>query len=186
MTFGSTIGCVFDPAGDLTTTSPQGGTQTILSYDAANRLQTAVTGANTCYFSWDTTHGWRTSQGPMNNPQDPRVRYTFTGTGRLATCTNELSNPTVSATYAYDAQGQRTQSAVTMGAQTTTSNFVYEGLNLMGLSASQTGGTSNDSWKLTYLYDENGRPYGGIYRDPATSTTPTATTPGAARRERVM
>ena len=28
------------------------------------------------------------------------------------------------------------------------------------------------SWKITYLCDESGRPYGGIYRDPADSSDP--------------
>ena len=41
----------------------------------------------------------------------------------------------------------------------------------MGLSAAQTG-TGATSWKITYLYDENGRPYAGVYRNPGTSTSP--------------
>ena len=78
----------------------------------------------------------------------------------------------MSATYTYDAQGQRTQAAVTISGQTTTTSFAYEGLLLMSLSATQTGGTTNDNWQITYLYDENGRPYAGIYRQPGTSTQP--------------
>jgi hypothetical protein len=80
---------------------------------------------------------------------------------------------TTSATYTYDAQGQRTQAAVTMSTQTTTSGFVYQGLLLQSLSASQSGGSNPTSWKITYLYDEYGKPYAGVYRCPATSTTPT-------------
>jgi RHS repeat-associated protein len=43
---------------------------------------------------------------------------------------------------------------------------------LQSLSATQTGGESQKSWKITYLYDEYGRPYGGIYRDPADTSSP--------------
>ena len=70
--------------GNLTTISPQGENPTTLTYDSGNRLQTALNaGANT-YFSWDTVNGRRTSQGPTSNELDPRIRYTYTETGRLA------------------------------------------------------------------------------------------------------
>jgi len=57
--------------------------------------------------------------------------------------------------------------------------YAYEGLaqgslrtpNTMGLNT-QSGGTNPTSWKITYLYDEQGRPYGGVYRSPTESTTP--------------
>jgi len=39
-------------------------------------------------------------------------------------------------------------------------------------NANQSGGTNPASWKITYLYDENGRPYAGVYRSPKESTTP--------------
>ena len=81
-------------------------------------------------------------------------------------------SPSVTATYSYDAQGQRTESVVSVGTQVTTSTFAYAGLALLGLSASQSGGTQNDAWKITYLDDGAGRPYAGIYREPASSTTP--------------
>ncbi len=61
---------------------------------------------------------------------------------------------------------------MTISGQTTTTQFAYEGLLLMGLSATQTGGATNDNWRITYLYDENGRPYAGVYRQPNTSTEP--------------
>jgi RHS repeat-associated protein len=60
---------------------------------------------------------------------------------------------------------------VTTGGQVTTTDFVYTGLTLQSLSASQTG-TGATSWKITYLYDEYGRPYAGVYRNPGASTTP--------------
>lgn len=161
----------FDDAGNLTSVT-EAGVQTTFTYDAANRLQTAVTGSQTTYFSWDTTNGRRTSQGLTVNEQDPRIRYTYTGTGRLATYVDETRSPAVSAAYSYDALGQRTRSVITLGSKTTTIDFTYEGLTLLGLSATESEGENQTSWKITYLYDENGRPYAGIYRDPATSTTP--------------
>ena len=161
----------FSAAGNLTAFT-KGGTLTSLTYDQANRLQTATTGGSTTYFTFDTTKGWRTSQGASPNENDPgRIRFTHTGAGRLATYSNPGTG--LSATYAYDALGQRTQKVVTQGAQSTTTSFTYEGLTLLRLSANQTGGVDPTSWQITYLYDEYGKPYAGVYRSPATSTTAT-------------
>ncbi len=79
----------FNPLGNLIDIIPQGGTSTTLTYDAGSRLQTAQTGTETTYFSWDTANGRRTSQGSTSNSADPRIRYTYTGTGRLATYVDE-------------------------------------------------------------------------------------------------
>ncbi|MHB0979948.1 MAG: DNRLRE domain-containing protein [Thermoleophilia bacterium] len=158
----------FDAAGNLTAFTV-GGTQTTLTYDSSNRLATAVTGATTTYYSFDTTQGWRTFQGPSADPQN--TRFTYTGSGRLATYQNLAAG--VSATYTYDAQGQRTQKTVTVGTQTTTTDFTYDGLTLLRLQATQAGGVDPTSWQLTYLYDEYGKPYAGVYRSPVASTTPT-------------
>jgi RHS repeat-associated protein len=57
------------------------------------------------------------------------------------------------------------------GAQTTT-DFTYTGLTLHKLSATQAGGTAPENWTITYLYDEYGKPYAGVYRSPTDSTTP--------------
>jgi RHS repeat-associated protein len=56
--------------------------------------------------------------------------------------------------------------------EVTSTDFIYQGLALQSLSATQTGGESQKSWKITYLYDEYGRPYGGVYRDPADTSSP--------------
>ena len=119
VTGGVTADHGFDPAGNLISMT-EGGIQTTFAYDQANRLQTMVTGAQTTYFSFDTDNGRRTSQGPTANEQDPRIRYTYTGTGRLATYTDETRSPAVSSSYTYDAAGQRTGSVITEGAKTTT------------------------------------------------------------------
>ncbi|MCZ7661868.1 MAG: hypothetical protein M5U22_02455 [Thermoleophilia bacterium] len=161
----------FNSAGNLTAFT-QGGVQTTSTYDAANRLQTATTAGTTTYFSFDTTKGRRTSQGASSDENDPgRIRFTYTGTGRLATYSNPGTGTTAS--YSYDALGQRTQKLVTIGGQTTTTSFTYEGLTLLRLSATQTGGTDPSSWQITYLYDEYGKPYAGVYRSPAQSSMAT-------------
>jgi RHS repeat-associated protein len=74
------------------------------------------------------------------------------------------------ASYAYDASGQRTKSTVAVSGTTTTTNFTYDGLDLLSLSATQGSAT----WRIDYLYDEEGVLYGGVYRSPATSSSPTS------------
>ncbi len=161
----------FAPSGNLISLI-KGGVQTTLTYDAANRLATTVTGGTTSYYSYDQANGWRTSQGLSADPNDPaRIRYTYTGTGRLASYTNPGTG--VSASHTYDAQGQRTLSVVTQGGQTTTTRFTYEGLTLLRLEATQTGGVNPTSWRITYLHDEQGTAYAGVYRSPIESTNAT-------------
>ncbi|MCL4367723.1 MAG: cell wall-binding repeat-containing protein [Actinobacteria bacterium] len=156
---------VFDAAGNIT--SAAGGTLTYSS----NRLSTMVLSGTTTYYFFDAAQRWRTSQGTVNDPNDVNaVRFTYTGTGRLATYANPTASTT--ATYTYDESGERTQAAVTIAGQTTTTAYSYEGLLLASLSTTQSGGTGPTSWKLTYLYDENDRPYAGVYRNPGTSTSP--------------
>jgi RHS repeat-associated protein len=73
------------------------------------------------------------------------------------------------ATYTYDGAGQRTKSVVTVGSTTTTTSWAYEGLGLMYLSAVQ----GSTTWRIDYLCDEESVPFGGVYRSPASSTSPT-------------
>jgi RHS repeat-associated protein len=169
----------FDPAGNLTSV----GEGTTLTYEE-NRLATMTAGGSTTYFFFDAGQRWRTGQAPSANvdaegrPTDPdRTTFAYTGTGRLAEYVQyQNGDKSVSATYAYDAAGQRTSSVVKtyLGGQeqtSTTTDFTYTGLTLHKLSATRTGGADPGSWTITYLYDEYGRPYAGVYRD--TSTTPT-------------
>ncbi len=51
---------------------------------------------------------------------------------------------------------------------TTTTTWVYDGLTLM----SQQVVSGSSSWRIDYLYNEEGTPIGGVYRSPATSTSP--------------
>ena len=104
--------------------------------------------------------GWRRTESQ-------RFQDTYTATGRLATYGDATRSLT--ATYSYDAQGQRTRSVVTQSGTTTTTDYRYDGLTLLGFTATQ----GSASWRIDYLYHETGVPYGAVYRDPASSTTPT-------------
>jgi RHS repeat-associated protein len=159
----------FDPAGNLTSF----GTGTSLTY-SSNRLATMTAGGSTTYFFFDAGKRWRTVQAPTNSQSDPnRTTYAYTGTGRLSDYKKYTAGTeTVHGTYSYDSVGQRKQSVVDKAGAQTTTDFTYTGLTLHKLSASQTGGTDPQDWTITYLYDEYGKPYAGVYRSPATSATP--------------
>ena len=154
----------FDTLGNLTADT-EGATTTNFSYNSANQLTQSVVGANTTVYGWNATNAWRTSQGPSGNPT--QTQYGYNAQGRMATYANSATSTTAS--YTYDAAGQRTKSAVSVSGTTTTTNWAYDGITLMGLSAVQ----GSSSWRVDYLRDEEGTPYGGVYRSPATSTTPT-------------
>jgi RHS repeat-associated protein len=167
----------FDAAGNLLQVAQTEGPTTSFTY-TENRLQSmTVTGQDITYFNFDEDQRWRTAQAPSSGVEDvttdpDRTTYAYTGTGRLAEYVQyENGSAVVSATYSYDASGQRKQSVVSAGGDSTTTDFTYAGLALQSLSASRTG-VNPDTWHITYLYDEYGRPYGGIYRDPASSDTP--------------
>jgi RHS repeat-associated protein len=162
----------FDPAGNLTSL----GTGTSLVYQD-NRLASMTAGGITNYFAFDAGKRWRTAQAPSADAEgvlaDPnRTTFAYTGTGRLSDYLKYTAgNETAHGVYTYDSVGQRTKSVVTLGGQETTTDFTYTGLTLHKLSATQTGGTATASWSITYLYDEYGKPYAGVYRD-TTSTEP--------------
>ncbi|MBE0417832.1 MAG: RHS repeat-associated core domain-containing protein, partial [Coriobacteriia bacterium] len=67
-----------------------------------------------------------------------------------------------SATYTYDGNGQRTSATVTAGGlTTTTTDYTYDGITLLSLSAARSDETT---YAVAYLHDEEGRPYAGVYR----------------------
>ena len=170
-TNGQTETDTFDTSGSGNLTSIGSGTS--LTYDSGNRLTKMVAGSTSYYF-YDATEGWRTTSSPTNNSQDPnRTTYAYTSLGRLKQFVKYSGGSVaVEGDYSFDASGQRTQSVVTQNGQQTTTNFTYEGLQLDKISASQTGGSNPTSWQITYLYDENGDAYAGIYRNPQSSSTP--------------
>jgi RHS repeat-associated protein len=53
---------------------------------------------------------------------------------------------------------------------TTTTTYSYAGLQLLSLSTTATGGTAATA-TVSYLYDEAGRPFAGLYRGSVASTT---------------
>ena len=115
-------------------------------------------------YGWDSSNAWRTSQGPDSNPT--QIQYTYNGAGLMATYANSATQ--TNATYTYDAAGQRTESVVDVNGTTTTTNWIYDSGQLLSMNATQ----GSSSWRIDYLYDENGTPYGGVYREPANSTAP--------------
>jgi RHS repeat-associated protein len=159
----------FDAAGNITSIGPG----TAITYDS-NRIRSMTVGASVTYFFFDPQSRWRTVQAPTDNESDPnRTTFSYTGTGRLAQYIEYANNvESLRADYTYDAQGQRTRSVVSTAGLVTTTDYAYEGLTLHSLKATQTGGASPKSWSVSYLYDESGDLYGGLYRDPAETSTP--------------
>jgi RHS repeat-associated protein len=155
----------FDGAGSLDSVSTGGHT-----YDyeyLSNRLDQIKEGTQVLReFTFDSAQRWRTSEGPTDNLDE--VTYSYTGTGRLATYVSEATG--TQATYTYDSAGQRMRSVVTKDGITTTTDFTYTGLTLHRLACTQVQGEITlASWSVTYLYDEYGRPYAGLYADQDTS-----------------
>jgi RHS repeat-associated protein len=102
-----------------------------------------------------------------------RTTYAYTGTGRLSEYNKYIGGAvSTQGLYSYDSVGQRKRSVVSKDGAQTTTDFTYTGLTLHKLSASQSGGETSETWSITYLYDEYGKPYAGVYRSPQDSTTP--------------
>jgi hypothetical protein len=97
--------------------------------------------------------GRRVSAGPSTNPDE--TRYAWVGERLVG-----YAGPSVGATYAYDASGQRVRSAVTSAGLTTTTDYDYDGEKLMGLSARRSDGAT---WTIDYLYDGSGQLFAGVY-----------------------
>ncbi len=109
-------------------------------------------------------------QGPSVNPT--QIQYTYTKSGGSTSndrlMRHQNSATSTDASYAYDAAGQRTESTVTTAGVTTTTDFAYDGLTLLKLAATQ----GSTTWRIDYLYDEDGTPYEGIYRASDAPATP--------------
>ncbi len=162
----------FDTAGNLTSD----GTRTYV-YDQNRLAQTKIGTEVQTYFFFDSDKRWRTVQAPTSSETDPnRTTYAYTGTGRLSEF-KKYSGGNVAAqgTYQYDSVGQRTRSVVSKDGTETTTDFTYTGLTLHKLEAEEKqGDTTLAKWTITYLYDEYGRPYAGVYRDTTDPENPAA------------
>ncbi len=162
----------FDAAGNLTSD----GTRTYV-YDSNRLAQTKIGTEVQTYFFFDSDKRWRTVQAPTSSESDPnRITYAYTGTGRLSEFKKYSGGSVaVQGTYQYDSVGQRTRSTVTKDGVQTTTDFTYTGLTMHKLEAEEKQGeTTLGKWTITYLYDEYGRPYAGIYRDTTDPQNPAA------------
>ena len=147
----------FDERGNLGVVTT-GTERTTLLFDGDDRLTTSTVGPAVTSYRYDSL-GRRSRQASGS----VITTYTWDPASRLTGWQRGTSN----ATYSYDAAGQRTRAVVTRAGATTTTNYVYDGIVLRSLVAT---GVSN--WRLAYLYDEEGRPYAGVYTsgtaDPVT------------------
>ncbi len=162
----------FDAAGNLTSD----GTRTYV-YDSNRLAQTKIGTEVQTYFFFDSDKRWRTVQAPTSSESDPnRITYAYTGTGRLSEFKKYSGGSVaVQGTYQYDSVGQRTRSTLTKDGVQTTTDFTYTGLTMHKLEAEEKQGeTTLGKWTITYLYDEYGRPYAGIYRDTTDPQNPAA------------
>ena len=155
---------VYDSYGNLVSEN-YNSTPLTYQYNPENQLISSTKSGVVTDYGYDTTNGWRTSQGPTSNPS--QIQYGYNALGQMTSYSDSANSTT--ATYSYDAAGERTKSAVTQGSSSWTTNWVYDGAKLMSMTV--TAGSS--TYRIDYLYDENGTPYGGVYRSPATSTSPT-------------
>ena len=155
---------VYDSYGNLVSEN-YNSTPLTYQYNPENQLISSTQSGAVTDYGYDTTNGWRTSQGPTSNPS--QIQYGYNALGQMTSYSDSATSTT--ATYSYDAAGERTKSVVDDNGSNWTTNWVYDGTTLMSTTA--TSGSS--SWRIDYLYDENGTPYGGVYRSPATSTSPT-------------
>jgi RHS repeat-associated protein len=111
------------------------------------------TSAGSSAYGWDSL-GRRISSYVVG---DGWTTYGWTG-DRLSTASSLLR---MSASYLYDANGQRLRSAVTSGGVTTTTNWEYDGLRLLGYTAAASTGAT---WSVDFVYDPDGKPFGAVYR----------------------
>ena len=139
----------FDERGNLGVATT-GTVRTTLLFDGDDRLTTSTAGTAVTTYRYDSL-GRRIRQASGS----VITTYIWDAASRLTGWQRGTSN----ATYSYDAAGQRTRAVVTRAGATTTTDYVYDGIVLRSLVATQ--GASN--WRLAYLYDEEGRPYAGVY-----------------------
>jgi RHS repeat-associated protein len=167
--------------GDVTTftASIASGVTTsgVLTYDPVGHVttRTAMSGAPLESYGWNAAAGERTSQ---KRSGESSVTYAYIGDAHLSNFTKPAGArgqaATITATYTYDALGQRVRSVVQSASVVTSTSYTYSGIQLLSLSAGQSltpTASVTTTWSVTYLYDGEGRPYSGVYMSG--SATPT-------------
>ncbi|MCL2504332.1 MAG: phage tail tip lysozyme [Coriobacteriia bacterium] len=161
----------YDDSGNIKRAANTSGVTTLNYNPANNRLSSFMpAGSVTPLMVGYDGSGQRITQGPASNLY--QTRFSYLKTGRLgsfaASATPGASAP--SATYTYDALGQRRKSVIndTTG-KTTTADWTYDDLQLLCYSASRS---DNATWCVTYLYDGAGCPYAGTYTDSSGNKVP--------------
>ncbi|MFP8832834.1 RHS repeat-associated core domain-containing protein [Hydrogenophaga sp. XSHU_21] len=100
------------------------------TYDAANRM-TAITlnvgGASKTYTLTHDANGNLTTRQNTADPSDTTT-YTWDSRDRLT----RITQPGLSASFTHDAFGRRIQSSITKDGTTSTVQYVYEGLQVLG------------------------------------------------------
>lgn len=172
----------YDDSGNVTaytaTTERTGATTSGVLHYTAGRLDARFASNGTTLlesYAYDPAQGYRTSQSRSG---EANVTYTYTGQNGLATYSKPAGAQgvaaSVNATYTYDATGQRLHSSVTTALAGAVSSvettWTYTGTQLLSLSASQSAGGSA-AWRVTYLYDDEGHPYAGVYSSNTASAT---------------
>ncbi|MDI6844438.1 MAG: RHS repeat-associated core domain-containing protein [Anaerosomatales bacterium] len=134
---------------------------TTLAYEqGSGRIAALLSqGATQTVFSFDS-RGRRASQGTPASPQT--VRFFYDDADRLVGYSDASRG--VSASYAYDAYGQRLRSVVASGSLVTTTTYAYDGLSLLYATTVRSDGTTES---VAYLYDAAGAPLAGIYEGSA-------------------
>ena len=169
----------YNGAGGINKITVSGDVHHTFTYTTKNRLSKHVDNGTTTVFKWDTnSNGRRVSQGASDSSQT--TTYTYTDAGELKSYINSVAD--TRADYEYDGTGQRVQSVISTNTdssadkRTTTTDYVYDGTLLLALNAIQRDNSGNVTarWAISYLYDENSRPYAGVYRNGAGETYPFA------------
>jgi RHS repeat-associated protein len=158
----STTTYAYDSAGNLNQYGTSVATTT-LTYDVNNQLLNAsVGGSVTTTYTYDI-RGRRTAEGPIGNTN----QQTFTYDAADHMSHYHYGSPSsIEATFTYDARGQRTHSSITSAGVSTETTYTYDGLNLLSLSAA----SASTTYAITYLYDENSRPYAAVYQGSDSAT----------------
>lgn len=162
---------VYDDAGRLTKTTDSGSATTNFAYQPDGRITTAGL-RNYTYYGETTraqrllsmTDGEKTTTYSFDDrgrrsgyvTQEESVIYGYNDDDRLVSFIKDAGKDgsiDVTATYAYDSEGQRIRSVVTSGGATTTTNWTYENLILLRSVAV----TNDEMTTVEYVNDDAGR-----------------------------